>query len=754
MIVGGSRLPRKPWGSETPDQLGSPEAPASAPRGVHQQHLPPAVDSAGSGLASGTEVGTARGLADPPEEGPCLLVVEDDHDLAESLQELLEDQGYRVKWASQAKDALRLLAEFPAEVALVDVRLGNSSGLDAIGEFKRLRPDLQCIVMTAYASTRSAVKALQEGASDYIAKPFHLHDLLEVLERTFERSRLLRQRAEAEQALRASEERYRDLYDDNPAMFITLQPDGTIVSINRFGARQLGYEVADIVGTPLTRHYAEPAGAALAETVAACLRHPDQIRRWDVELRRADGSEVWMRMSARGMRDRDGSDRLLVVCEDITEAHELARQLSIEATHDALTGLINRREMERRLERALSTARQEGVEHALCYLDLDQFKVINDVAGHVAGDELLRQLGQLLPAEVRQRDTLARLGGDEFALLMEHCTLAQARRVANALLRRIAEYRFVWGDKTFRVGVSIGLVPIGAESESLAAVLGAADSACYAAKSAGRNRVHEYHIDDEQRLASRTERQWIARLNSAFDDGRMFLCYQRVITLRRAGTGERYELFLRMRSDDGEVVTPGAFMAAAERYSLAAEVDRWVVRRAIHWLAAHPQRLGRLDQCFINLSAGTLSDQGFIDFFCGEIDYATVPTAKICFDISESTAIANLATATGFMAALQARGCRFALDNFGSGLSSFAYLKTLPVHYLKLDGNYVKDILRDPIARSMVKAMNEIAQAMGKQTIAEFVESERILACLRSLGVDYAQGYGIERPRPLDAMED
>lgn len=690
----------------------------------------------------------------PSQEGAQLLVVEDDADLAESLQELLEDQGYRVKCAARAEDALRTLGAFPAKVALVDVRLGNTSGLDAIGEFKRLRPDLQCVVMTAYASTRSAVKALQEGAADYIAKPFHLQDLLEVLERTFERSRLLRQQAEAEQALRTSEERYRDLYDDNPAMFVTLRPDGVIVSINRFGAQQLGYEVGEIVGSRLTQHYAEPAEAALPETVAECLRNRDQVKRWDVKLRRADGSGVWMRMSGRGMRDRDGSDCVLVVCEDITEAQELARQLSIEATHDALTGLVNRREMERRLERALHTAHQEGVEHALCYLDLDQFKAINDVAGHVAGDELLRQLGQLLPEAVRQRDTLARLGGDEFALLMERCTLTQARRVANALLGRITDYRFVWGDKTFRVGVSIGLVPINAESESIAAVLGAADSACYAAKSAGRNRVHEHQVDDDQRLARCTERQWVARLNTAFDDGGLFLCYQPVVSLRETASGERYELLLRLRGEDGQTITPGAFMAAAERYSLAAEVDRWVVRRAIRWLAANPRTLGRLEQCFINLSAATLSDHEFAQFVGAQLDACDIPAAKICFDISESTAIANLGSAAGFMSDLRARGCRIALDNFGSGLSSFAYLKTLPVQYLKLDGNYVRDIVRDPVDRTIVKAMNEIAQAMGKETIAEFVENERLLACLRSLGVNYAQGYGIGPPRPLESSRD
>ena len=682
-----------------------------------------------------------------------LLLVDDDRDFAESLEEVLLARGYRLLSASSATNALKTLETFPADVALIDLRLGRSSGLDLIPELKRHHPDIICIVMTAYVTTGSAIQALQEGAYDYIAKPFSVEALIAVLGRGFEQASLIHRRAAAESALRASEERYRDLYDNNPAMFITLRPDGTIVSINRFGAEQLGYEVAEILGTDIRALHAESDAEGVSESIVACLQEPEQVRRWDAALHRKGGGAVWMRMSARAMPGGVGGSSLLIVCEDITEAQELARQLSIEATHDALTGLINRREMERRLERALKTARQDGVEHALCYLDLDQFKVINDVCGHLGGDELLRQLGQILPEVVRQRDTLARLGGDEFALLMEHCALAQGRRVANALLKRIEDFRFVWADKSFRLGVSIGLVPINVDSESMTAVLGAADAACYAAKDRGRNRVHEYRADDLELAQRRSEMQWVARLDEALEGDSLFLCYQPIVAVRGPEDGgERFEMLLRMRAQDGQIISPGAFMAAAERFGLSTRIDRWVVHHALQWWGSQASRRQRLELCFINLSGRTLGEEGFVEFVRAELEASPLAPAQICFEVTETAAIANLSLAASFMGALQAMGCRFALDDFGSGLSSFAYLKTLPVDFLKLDGAFVKDIVDDPIDLAMVKAMNEIGHVMGKRTIAEFVENDLILAKLHALGVDYAQGYGVAAPQPLEQM--
>jgi len=440
---------------------------------------------------------------------------------------------------------------------------------------------------------------------------------------------------------------------------------------------------------------------------------------------------------------------------DVTEAHHMAQQLAHQATHDALTGLINRRAFEHRLQRVLDTAQAEQAEHALCYLDLDQFKIINDTCGHVAGDELLRQLGGLLQQKVRRRDTLARLGGDEFGVLMEHCSLKHALRVANALRVAVEEYRFAWEGKSFNVGVSMGLVPITETSESIAGVLGAADAACYTAKDEGRNRIHVYREDDAELAKRHGEMRWVARIQRALEEDRFQLSFQPIVPVTGADQkGAHYELLLRLKDEEGRIVLPAAFLPAAERYNLATKVDRWVIRSAFEWLAFHPEHVERLYLCEINISGWSLGDGEFLKWVTEQFLEAAIPPGKVCFEVTETAAIANLTSAKHFMQTLKAVGCRFALDDFGSGLSSFAYLKTLPVDFLKIDGLFVKDIADDPTDLAMVKSINEIGHTMGKQTIAEFVESEAILEKLRppNIGIDYAQGYHIGRPKPIDEL--
>jgi diguanylate cyclase (GGDEF)-like protein/PAS domain S-box-containing protein len=437
---------------------------------------------------------------------------------------------------------------------------------------------------------------------------------------------------------------------------------------------------------------------------------------------------------------------------DITEAHHLSEELSYQASHDTLTGLINRREFEQRLQRALQIARVEKTEHALCYLDLDELKIINDTCGHVAGDALLRQLGGLLQEHVRKRDTLARLGGDEFGVLLEHCSVEQAMRVVNALHKAVGDFRFLWGDKSFNIGVSIGLVPVTEASESITAVLSAADTACYAAKDAGRNRIHVYREGDAELARRHGEMQWVPRIDQALEQDRFHLAFQPIAALK-GSEGEHYELLIRLEDEEGHIVAPGAFLPAAERYNLSTKIDRWVIGTAFEWLSTRPEHVARLFLCAINLSGSSLGDEEFLQFVIRRFDQAKIPPHRICFEITETAAITNLTTATRFIKALKALGCRFALDDFGSGLSSFAYLKNLPVDFLKIDGMFVKEIADDPIALAMVSCINQIGHVMGKQTIAEFVENEAILEKLREIGVDYAQGYGISRPQPLADMQ-
>jgi diguanylate cyclase (GGDEF)-like protein len=433
---------------------------------------------------------------------------------------------------------------------------------------------------------------------------------------------------------------------------------------------------------------------------------------------------------------------------------EATSRLSYQASHDALTGLPNRREFELRMERALSSAREQNMAHTLCYLDLDQFKVVNDTCGHVAGDELLRQIAALLQTRLRDRDTLARLGGDEFGVLLQGCSLEQAQPIAELLQRLVKEYRFAWQDKSFTIGVSIGLVPISAESEGLSNLLRYADAACYAAKDRGRNRVHVYQAEDAELLKRQGEMQWVTRISRALEENRLRLYVQPILPLNpHTAADSHYEMLLRMLDDDGELVLPMAFIPAAERYNLMTSIDRWVIGAAFsafHQLFPHAPNDHSL--CTINLSGQSLCDEKILDLIERQFILNKVPYAAICFEITETAAITNLTEAIRFIQTLKAKGCKFSLDDFGSGLSSFTYLKNLPVDFLKIDGAFVKDMESDPMDRAMVESINHIGHVMGLKTIAEFVESEWIYERLKLIGVDYVQGNWLIEPQPLSSL--
>ncbi len=475
----------------------------------------------------------------------------------------------------------------------------------------------------------------------------------------------------------------------------------------------------------------------------------------EFEETRGDGTRVVVRATLEIVEaHRQDWARVFSAMEDITGFRSLSTRLSYQASHDALTGLVNRREFDRQLQRLLESARIDGAVHALAYMDLDQFKVVNDSCGHVAGDELLRQVSGLLQARVRRADTVARLGGDEFGVLMENCPLEQAQRLAASILEGLGEMRFAWEGRTFVVGISIGLVPIGPESGGGGEVLSAADAACFTAKDLGRNRAHVYREGDVELLSRRAEMRWITRINDALESGRLWLARQPIVPVgRRDDAGLHHELLLRMQGEDGETVAPGAFLPAAERYGLCSRLDRWVVEHALGWYASQPVALGHLSLCSLNVSGQSLGDPDFLHFVRNALEASPMPGEKLCFEITETAAIANLTGAVRFMSELRDRGVRFALDDFGSGLSSFGYLKTLPVDFLKIDGVFVRDIADDPVDRAMVDSINQIGHVMGKRTIAEFVESDAVLRVLAELGVDFAQGYAIGRPAPLVAPD-
>jgi diguanylate cyclase (GGDEF)-like protein len=448
----------------------------------------------------------------------------------------------------------------------------------------------------------------------------------------------------------------------------------------------------------------------------------------------------------------DYRDRFRTATATLVEKNE---ELMVLTYRDTLTGAYNRRAFEMHLQQALDTAQAGHRQHALCYIDLDQFKVVNDTCGHMAGDELLKQVAARLQSHVRGADTVARLGGDEFAVLLEGCPLNKAAEIAEQLRQSLKTFRFSWEEKLFDVSGSIGVVPVNAESGTLFDILRAADSACYVAKDLGRNRVHVYQPDDKELVQRYGEMQWVTRITKAFEDNRFELYCQRIIPVHDSALSEHVEILIRMRDEDGEIVPPMAFLPAAERYSLMPTLDRWVVRTALQALGAGAFTVDGAPRAIaINLSGQSLGDDHFLEFVTDILAQPGVDPALINFEITETAAITNLVAATRFISALRALGCRFSLDDFGSGLSSFNYLKNLKVDHLKIDGHFVKNLVDDPISYSMVEAINQIGHVMGIKTIAEFVENDAILRKLEEIGVDYAQGYGIGRPVPLSALRD
>jgi diguanylate cyclase (GGDEF)-like protein len=468
-------------------------------------------------------------------------------------------------------------------------------------------------------------------------------------------------------------------------------------------------------------------------------------------LIRRDGNELYIESTAAPIRDATGTvTGGALVFHDVTESRELNRRLSYAASHDILTELVNRTEFENRLGRSLKSARALETSYAVLYIDLEQFKFVNDACGHSAGDQLLKQIGALLKSKIRWRDTLARLGGDEFGVLLESCSMDEAVRTAETLREVINEFRFSWDDRAFRLGASIGVVPITQATDDVAALLTAADSACAAAKDAGRNRVYSYQENDIDLMTRRTEMQWAARISNALEENRFELFRQTIMPLQSGlETGAHYELLLRMRDESGNLVSPDLFIVAAERFGLTPSIDRWVISHALRWLVSEADERQRLALCSINLSGQSLADEKFLPFVVEQFQHSGLDGRLICFEITETAAIASYSQANRFIHALKEIGCRFALDDFGTGLSSFGYLKHFPVDFLKIDGSFVKEILHDPIDREMVRSINEIGHLTGKQTIAEFAENAEIITMLRGLGVDYAQGYGVSKPKQL-----
>ncbi len=543
---------------------------------------------------------------------------------------------------------------------------------------------------------------------------------------------------------------YSRAIEDCSSSVVITDPQGNIEYVNPKFLNVTGYTLSEITGNHIDM--------VRSEKLISTPDFWDSIKNngeWSSEIlsRKKDGSTYWNRCSLSAVYNEEGKIIHLVgLEEDVTKEYELTQKLNFEASHDLLTGLKNRREFEQQTESLLNKDENNDTIHSLCFIDLDKFKVVNDTCGHNAGDELLRQVSKLFKENVRKTDTLARLGGDEFGILMEDCELKHSMRVATDLLNVIQDYQFCWDGKTFKIGASIGIVVFTNNAiPNLIELLKQADSACYMAKDLGRNRIHVYKPDDSELAKRHGETQWVTLIQNALDEDLFYLDAQEIVSFDQSKT-KHYELLIRMRNKEGISIPPGSFLSSAERYSLITKIDRWVIKTACKLLSQYKSFQEQINFVSINLSGQSLANDELLDFINNQLDETGVNGHKICFEITETSTITHLEKAQNLIKNLKERGCSFAIDDFGSGFSSYGYLKSLPVDYLKIDGIFVKDIIQDPIDLALVKSINEVGHILNMKTIAEFVENDDIRNILVDIGVDYGQGYGIGRPENFEEL--
>jgi diguanylate cyclase (GGDEF)-like protein/PAS domain S-box-containing protein len=539
---------------------------------------------------------------------------------------------------------------------------------------------------------------------------------------------------------------------------ITVDADGHIDYINHSAAMLLGQSFAQLHGKSL----ADVAGLVdeadrrpLADPVRKALTTGSRVtvsRR--AVLVPANGSpERSVEISASPLRFEGGaSSGVVVVLHDTSELRGITRQMTYQASHDALTGLINRREFERRLQESMESAQAGDVSHALCYLDLDRFKLVNDTCGHTAGDNMLREVANLIKDAVRDSDTVGRIGGDEFALLLVGCPLDKARQIADDVVKSVNDYRFVWKDRIFNIGVSVGLVEIGRDAGALQDVMDSADSACYIAKKQGG--VHIYSAREEATARHRGDIFWLQRLQGALRDNKFELYYQPIVHAHAGGVrGPAFEVFVRLQGEGGQPgVPPQEFIRAAERYRLMPHIDRWVVQAVLAALGRGGLKLPKGHSVAINIAGQTLGDTDFLEFVVDCFDHTGATPQDICFEITETSVVANLDHARRFIEVLHGMGCEFALDDFGGGLSSFENLKTLPMDYLKIHGSFMRDLGADTVNQAVVAAMIELSRSLNFRVVAEQVEDQSSMDQARHMGIDFIQGYIVGRPQPLSIM--
>jgi diguanylate cyclase (GGDEF)-like protein/PAS domain S-box-containing protein len=677
-----------------------------------------------------------RGLFENVIDG--VYIASREGDLIAANPALVEMLGYESTEELKAAGRTPMLYVNPVDRERVFARL-EAEGLVKNFEYRLRRKDGSEIVVLENA------RAVRDDNGNVVA---HEGTITDITERKRAETRIFEEKERAQVTLQSIGDGV-----------ITTDANGCVDYINPVAQDLTGWDIRSARGAAITEIMTiinEHTRATIENPVMRCLAEGRVITlEDDAVLITKSGEETAIQDSAAPIRDRIGNIvGSVMVFHDVSRETRLFRQLSYQASHDSVTDLINRREFESRLIDALGDIRRsDELNHALLYLDLDQFKVVNDTFGHTAGDALLRRLSEIVHTKIRSTDVLARLGGDEFGILLERCNEKRALEVAESIRGAIEGFRFEWQDSITTIRCSIGVVMVSKENADVASLMSSADVACYSAKDNGRNQVHLYRNSDAS--LRHEEMKWVSRISSAVEEDRLVLFFQPIIDINRNADEPcgHYELLLRMRDENGDLVSPDLFIPAAERYNLMPTLDRWVIREALSKLADRDADNEARYTIAINLSGTSLSEDRFLEDVVKELKEQNLPPGAVCFEITETAAISNLSRVVHFMQTVKKLGCKFSLDDFGSGLSSFTYLKNLPVDYLKIDGQFISNVADDSVDESMVKAIAEVGHAMGIETIAERVESKKVLEKLGSIGVQYAQGYYIARPTSIDAFE-
>ena len=526
---------------------------------------------------------------------------------------------------------------------------------------------------------------------------------------------------------------------------------GRCLFVNRAALEMLGYEESELLEKNVHNlvydfSHADDSLLSSGSSTDSVAKHNIGIHIPDDIKVRKDGSTFIADTHAYPVID-GGVSSVVVMFRDATEERKLQKRIHHMANFDNLTGLQNRYSFEKSLQQAIVNVHEENRQHVLCYIDLDQFKIINDTAGHIAGDTMLQELSAELNRHIRKGDVLARLGGDEFGLLLHDCQLDGVHSVIQNLQKQINGFGFRWEGQPFKVGLSIGVCLLDTKIKDITHALKLADQACYMAKESGRNRYHIYSFADNEFQSMTAEMNWVVRINQALSDGRLFLRYQAIADLNGSeNSPDRFEVLISMKDESGKTLPPGGFLPAAERYGLITAIDRWVVQTTFDWLERNVVKQPDIDFISINLSGKSFSDDAFLEFIQKELEKRSFSADKICFEITETAAMQQMNKALNFVQEIKKIGCRFALDDFGSGMASFGYLKRFPVDYIKIDGSFVQDIVNDPLSQAVVKSIYNVAQVMQVSTIAEHAEDQETLNVLKAIGIDYVQGYVIARP--------